>query len=85
VPRFYFDVREGGRFSPDDEGLEFPDLGAAEREAAMATAAIGRDRLPKGHAREIVMEVRDEHRQLILIITVSMHLERVHLRPDRPR
>ena len=46
MPRF-FDVREGTRFAPDDEGLEFPDLDAAEREAAEAAAAIDRDRLTK--------------------------------------
>jgi hypothetical protein len=39
MPRF-FDVREGTRFAPDDEGLEFPDLDAAECEAAEAAAAV---------------------------------------------
>ena len=48
MPRFYFDVREGARFVPDDEGMEFPDLDAAEREAAVSAASIGRDLLPKG-------------------------------------
>jgi len=32
MPRFFFDVREGTRFAPDDEGLEFPDLDAAKRQ-----------------------------------------------------
>ena len=48
MPRFYFDVREGARFLPDDEGVEFPDFDAAEREAAEAAASIGRDLLPRG-------------------------------------
>ncbi len=38
MPRFYFDTREGSRFTPDEEGVEFPDLDAAEREAATAAA-----------------------------------------------
>jgi Domain of unknown function (DUF6894) len=84
MPRFFFDVREGTRFAPDDEGLEFPDLDAAEREAAEAVAAIGRDRLPKGEAREIVIEVRNEHGQRVLTVTVSMHVERVHPPPAAP-
>ena len=84
MPRFYFDLREGGMFSPDDEGLEFPDLNAAEREAAEAAAAIGRDRLPKGGSREINMEVRNEHRQRLLTVTVSLHVERVHPPPELP-
>ena len=84
MPRFYFDVREGARFLPDDEGLEFPDFDAAEREAAEAAASIGRDLLPRGDAREVTIEVRNEHRQRVLTVTVSMHLERVHPSPVRP-
>jgi hypothetical protein len=84
VPRFYFDVREGARFAPDDDGLEFPDLDAAEREAAQAAASIGHDLLPKGDAREVTVEVCNEHRQRVLTVTVSMHIERVHPSPVRP-
>lgn len=40
MPRFYFDVREGEKFIPDEEGLEFDSLDAAEREAATAAAEI---------------------------------------------
>jgi hypothetical protein len=37
---YYFDIREGTRFVPDEEGLEFESLEAAE-----TAAEIGRDRL----------------------------------------
>ncbi len=52
MPRFYYDSREGSRFIPDNEGLEFPDLDAAEREAATAAAETGRDWLPSGDTRD---------------------------------
>jgi hypothetical protein len=81
LPRFYFDVREGARFVPDDEGLEFPDFDATEREAAEAAASIGRNLLPRRDAREVTIEVRNKHRQRVLTVTVSMHLERVHPSP----
>ena len=84
MPLFYFDVREGARFLPDDEGVEFPDFGAAEREAAEAAASIGRDLLPKGDTREVTIEVCNEHRQRVLTVTVSMHLGRVHPSPAPP-
>lgn len=84
MPRFYFDVREGARFFHDEDGHECRDLDAAEREAAEAAASIGRDLLPKGDAREVTVEVRDEHRQRLLMITVSMHLDRVHPSPTAP-
>ena len=76
MQRFYFDVRENGTFSPDEVGLEFPDLDAAEREATVAASAIARDRLPNGKSREIVMEVRDEHWHRMSTVTVSLRVER---------
>jgi hypothetical protein len=85
MPRFYFDVREGARFAPDDEGLEFASLEAAEHEAACAAADIGRDRLPKGDAREVTVEVKNEHHQRVLTITVSMEIDRVDPAPEPRR
>jgi hypothetical protein len=82
VPRFYFDIREGARFIPDETGLEFDSLDAAEREAASAAAEIGRDRLPTGDAREITVELRNEHRQRVLTVTVSMDVQRVDPSPE---
>ena len=84
MPRFFFDVREGTRFAPDEDGLEFPDLNAAEREAAESAAAIGRDLLPKGDAREVTIEVKNEHHQRVLTVMVSMHIERVAPYPAAP-
>ncbi|MEE1609708.1 DUF6894 family protein [Microvirga sp. CF3016] len=83
MPQFYFDVREGARFTPDEEGLELDSLDAAEREAAVAAAEIGRDRLPKGDSREIAIEVRDEHRQWVLTVRVSLEVDRVSRPPPR--
>jgi hypothetical protein len=77
MPRFYFDVREGTRFIPDDEGLAFDSLEAAEREAATAAAEIGRYRLPKGDAREVTVELKNEHRQRVLTVTITMEIHRV--------
>jgi hypothetical protein len=84
MPRFYFDVREGSRFMPDDDGLEFDGLDRAEREAAKAAGEIGRDRLPSGDAREITIEVRNEHCQRVLTVSVSMNVERVVPPPAAP-
>jgi len=83
VPRFYFDVREGKRFSADETGIEFDSVDAAERAAATAAAEIGRDRLPRGECREITIEMRNEHRHRVL--TVSMEIHRVEPPPQAPR
>ena len=58
VPHFYFDVREGSKFTPDHGGLDFDSLDSAERAAAELAAEIGRDRLPKGEARAVMVEER---------------------------
>jgi hypothetical protein len=84
MPRFYFGVREGTRFVPDDQGLEFDSLDAAEHEAATAAAEIGRDRLPKGDAREITIELKNEHRQRVLTVTVSIEIHRIDPEPLPP-
>jgi hypothetical protein len=77
MPRFHFDVRDGAGFVPDDEGMEFDGLDAAKHEAAEAAAEIGRDWLPKSDARAVTVEVRNEHRQRVLSVTVTMQVERV--------
>ena len=84
MPRLYFDVREGASFIPDEEGLEFDSLDAAEQEAATAAAEIGRDRLPQGDSREITVAVRNEHRQRVLTVKVSMDIDRVEPPPQPP-
>lgn len=84
MPRYYFDVREGARFTPDEEGLEFDSLDAAEHEAACAAAEIGRDRLPKGDTRMVTVEVKNEHHQRVRTVTVSLEIDRVEPAPVPP-
>jgi hypothetical protein len=84
MPRFYFDTREGSYFIPDDKGLEFLDMGAAERKAAEAVAEMVRDRLPRGDTRDITIEVRDEHGQWVLTVRVTMEIDRMEPSPEAP-
>jgi uncharacterized protein DUF6894 len=85
MPRFYFDVREGATFIPDEDGLEFDSFDVAEYQAAHAAAEIGRDRLPKGDTRDVTIELKNEHRQRVLTVTVSMQIDRVDPSPLPPR
>jgi hypothetical protein len=66
MPRFYFDVREGRTFTKDSKGIVYKDVAQAEREACITAAEIGRDALPKGHVRDVTVEVSDQHRQRII-------------------
>ena len=75
MPRFYFDVREGSRFVPDEEDLEFPDLNAAEHEAAMAAAGIGRNLLPRSGECQVAVEIRNEQGERVTTVTVRVQVE----------
>jgi hypothetical protein len=44
-----------------------------------AQAEIGRDDLPNGKAREVTVEVRDEHGQQVLSVAVAMTVRRMNL------
>ena len=77
MPRFYFDVRDDGSFTPDDDGREFDSLDAAELAAAEAAAEIGRDRLPMSDVRKVTVEVRDEHRELVGTVMVLIEVHRI--------
>ena len=74
MPRFYFDVRAGAEFLPDPNGLELDGLAAAEHEATHTAVTLARDWLPR--TREISVEVRDEQRQLRLILNVALTIDR---------
>ena len=84
MPRFYFDVREGTRFVSDEGGIEFDTLDAAEHHAALTAAEIGRNQLPSSGPREIIVEVRNEHKQRVITVTVSMRILRGAPPPEPP-
>jgi hypothetical protein len=76
MPRYYFDIREGPEFHPDQNGQDLPDLETAEREAAVLAASIGSYVLPKRRIPSVVVEVRNEDGQRVATVTLSLSLER---------
>src|SRR3954470_5929930 len=48
VPRFYFDVRDGGSFTPDHEGVEFASTHDARVDASRALAEMVKGAMPDG-------------------------------------
>jgi hypothetical protein len=46
---------------------------------------MGRDRLPKGDAREVTVEVKNEHHRRVLIVTVSIGIHRISPEPTKSR
>lgn len=62
--RYYFDIREGDEFAPDEEGLELDTMERVQEEAARSLADMARDsarrRLHNAKAQEMTIEVRDD-------------------------
>jgi len=77
MPLFYFDVREGDHLIRDDEGLWFPDLADAEREAAESAACILRDMpLKNGKPAKVTIEVRDQNHRRIIAASAAIQINR---------
>ena len=77
MPRYYFDVRDGEEFTPDDLGIEFDGIERARDEAARALGEIAREALPGSVAREIAIEVRDEDKEPLLRAALRFEVQRL--------
>jgi hypothetical protein len=60
VPRYFFDIHDGEKFTPDDTGLEFPDAQAARDKAVSTLPDIARDAMPDARKRAFVVAIRDD-------------------------
>nr|WP_247786983.1 hypothetical protein [Bradyrhizobium sp. 170] len=63
MPRYYFDMREGGEIAPDEEGMELHTIQAVQEETARALADMARDairRSPNGAEHQMSIDVRDD-------------------------
>jgi hypothetical protein len=75
MPRYYFDIQENGELARDEEGLDLPDLRAAEVEAAQSLASVARDMPPGAERHQMAIEVRTEDQTLFKATFV---FERLH-------
>ena len=75
--RYYFNVRDDEKLTPDDEGLQFGDVAAAREETARAIAEMLKDVMPDGAERVITIEVRDEDNRPLFRTTVRYQVEQL--------
>lgn len=68
MPRFYFDLADGGTIV-DDEGMELPSLRAAEQQAVAAARDVMRHEVWQGRLPlNQCVRILDERRQLLQIV-----------------
>jgi hypothetical protein len=77
MPRYFFDVHDGEKHTPDHIGLELENTQAAQQEAVRALPGIAKDALPDGTQRDFVIEVRDEGKRPILRAKLSLTVETI--------
>jgi hypothetical protein len=59
MKRYYFDIRDGDKLVADEEGMELPDVEAAQEEAARSLADLARDQARGQPSCHMAIEVRD--------------------------
>ena len=63
MPRFYFDIREGERFVPDEDGLEFPTVNEARDDASRTLGQMMKEAMPDGQHHDMAVEVRGDDKR----------------------
>ena len=75
---YFFDLREGGDLSADDEGTELDGVEAARAEVIQAFPAIAAQRIrTDGDRAEFEMTVRDDAGQEVMTASLSFALTQV--------
>ena len=81
MSRYYFDVRDGDKLRPDDEGCDLSSFEAMREEAAVSLAEIAVDAVGKrGVVPRMSIEVRDD-RGPVLAVKCTFEIERLR-QPD---
>jgi len=75
MPRFFFDIHDGEKFTPDREGLDLESLGAAKAEAKKTLSEIVKDEMPDGDRRDFTVDVKDAAGQIVWRVTLSLVVE----------
>lgn len=75
MPRFFFDIHDGGTFTADRHGLELPGLEAAKATAMNVLPDIVRDEMPDGARRDFTVDVKNEANQIAYRVTLSLVVE----------
>ena len=79
MPRYHFDLHDGARFTTDETGVELDGIKAARQEAARRLAELAQEILPDDVRRDVVMEVKDETGQRVLVAKLSVSIEATEL------
>ncbi len=76
MPKYFFHIRTSDTFSPDDRGVDFPDVEAAKREAFTAAREMIADMVLDGDPIDgMRFEVTDESGNVVLTLPFRFVLD----------
>ncbi len=75
MERFYFDIHDGERFTPDEDGSVCESRKAMRDIAIKTLPDMARDELPDGNQRAFTVKVRDESGRYVFQATLSLMAE----------
>ncbi len=80
MPRFFFDYRDDrGHLERDDDGITFPSLEAAYRDALQAAKEMQADACCEGpNSAAQSFEIRDESGRMLLVLPFAQALAQKH-------
>jgi len=85
MPRFYFDLRENGSFTEDEEGTLVPDIDAAQKEAGRGINEMALHKLSDSGIRYMTIDVRDGNGDTVLSVTLTLDVKRSSQRSSGKR
>lgn len=75
MPRYCFDVDDGGQKIADRKWSDLSDLEQVREEAINIALEFAREGLPDGDQRAILCKVRDDAGALVLTVSLSLYAE----------
>ena len=75
MPRFYFDIRSGDTFTPDEEGVEFANTKEARSDASQTLGEMINDAMPNGEHCEMAVEVRGPDKRALFKLKITFEVE----------
>jgi hypothetical protein len=75
MPRYYFNLRDGDEFIPDDEGIELAAIQCARDEALRGLADCVRDAICSVSGGELAIEVVDSRRNILFVAKLAFVTE----------
>ena len=79
MPRYFFEIHNGLGFTQDNTGVEIDGLELVRQEAGATLGTMARDLLRDGEAHDIVIEVRNEAGQRVLVAKLAATYETTDL------